>query len=97
MSAIVENSSAPTGLEKVSFYFNTKERQCQKMFKLLHNYTISHSNKIMFKLSKLQQYIAESFHMYKLDLENAEEPETKLPTFFGSSKKQDNSRKKINK
>ena len=32
--------------------------------------------------------------MYKLDLENAEEPETKLPTLFGSSKKQDNSRKK---
>ena len=35
--------------------------------------------------------------MYKLDLENAREPETKLPTFFGSSKKQDNSRKKKNK
>ena len=30
--------------------------------------------------------------MYKLDLENAEEPEIKLPTFLGSSKKQDNSR-----
>ena len=95
MSAIVENSSAPTGLEKVSFYFNTKERQCQKMFKLLHNYTISHSNKIMFKLSKLQQYIAESFHMYKLDLENAEEPETKLLTSSGLQKKQWNSRKNI--
>ena len=35
--------------------------------------------------------------MYKLDLENARDPETKLPTFFGSSKKQDNSRKKKNK
>ena len=27
--------------------------------------------------------------MYKLDLENAEEPEIKLPTFTGSSKKQE--------
>ena len=31
--------------------------------------------------------------MYKLDLEKAEEPEIKLPTFIGSSKKQENSRK----
>ena len=28
-----------TGLEKVSFHSNPKERQCQRMFKLLHNYT----------------------------------------------------------
>ena len=31
--------------------------------------------------------------MFKLDLENAEEPEIKLPTSTGSSKKQENSRK----
>ena len=30
--------------------------------------------------------------MFKLDLENAEEPEIKLPTFAGSSKKQASSR-----
>ena len=28
-----------TGLEKVSFHSNPKERQCQRMFKLLKNYT----------------------------------------------------------
>ena len=28
-----------TGLGKVSFHYNSKERQCQRMFKLLHNYT----------------------------------------------------------
>ena len=32
--------------------------------------------------------------MYKLDLEEAEEPETKLPTSIGSQKKQGNLRKK---
>ena len=32
--------------------------------------------------------------MYKLDLEKAEEPEIKLPTSVGSSKKQESSRKK---
>ena len=31
--------------------------------------------------------------MFKLDLEKAEEPEIKLPTTFGSLKKQENSRK----
>ena len=34
-----ENSAVGTGLEKVSFHSNPKERQCQRMFKLLHNYT----------------------------------------------------------
>ena len=33
------------------------------------------------------------FHLFKLDLEKAEEPEIKLPTSVGSSKKQESSRK----
>ena len=33
------NSSVATGLEKVSFHSNPKERQCQRMLKLLHNCT----------------------------------------------------------
>ena len=35
----------------------------------------------------------ENFHMYKLDLQKAAEPETKLPTSTGSLKRQENSRK----
>ena len=35
----------------------------------------------------------ENFQMFKLGLEKAEEPETKLPTFAGSQRKQGNSRK----
>ena len=35
-----------------------------------------------------------NFQIFKMDLEKAEEPEMKLPTSVGSSKKQDNSRKK---
>ena len=34
-----------------------------------------------------------NFQMFKLDLENPEEPEIKLPTSVGSSKKQESSRK----
>ena len=33
-----------------------------------------------------------NFQMFKLDLEKAEEPEIKLPTSTGSSKKQESSR-----
>ena len=36
-----------------------------------------------------------NFQMFKLDLEKAEEPEIKLPTSVGSSKKQENSRKNM--
>ena len=36
-----------------------------------------------------------NFQIFKLVLEKAEEPEIKLPTSTGSSKKQENSRKKI--
>ena len=35
------------------------------------------------------------FQMFKLDFKNAEEPEIKLPTSIGSSKKQERSRKNI--
>ena len=34
-----------------------------------------------------------NFQMFKLDLEKAEKPETKLPTSIGSLKKQESSRK----
>ena len=33
------NAAVATGLEKVSFHSNPKERQCQRMLKLLHNST----------------------------------------------------------
>ena len=37
MPANLENSAVATGLEKVSFHSNPKERQCQQMLKLPHN------------------------------------------------------------
>ena len=39
MPANLENSAVATGLEKVNFHSNSKERQCQRMFKLPHNCT----------------------------------------------------------
>ena len=39
MPANLENSAVATGLEKVSFHSNPKERQCQRMLKQPHNCT----------------------------------------------------------
>ena len=38
-AANLENSAVATGLEKVTFHSNPKERQCQRMFRLPHNCT----------------------------------------------------------
>ena len=94
MSANLENSAVATGLEKVSFHSNPKERQWQ-----FSNYRttalISHASKALFKIlqARLQQYVNHELPIFKLDLEKAEEPEIKLPTSAGSSKKQYSSRK----
>ena len=50
---------------------------------------------VMLKIiqARLQQYMNHELQMFKLDLEKAEEPEIKLPTSAGSSKKQESSRK----
>ena len=55
---------------------------------------ISHASKIMLKIlqARLQQYMNCELPEFKLVLEMAEEPEIKLPTSDGSSKKQESSR-----
>ena len=58
------------------------------MPKNVHTTTQLHSSHtlVMFKIlqGRLQQYMNRDFQMFKLDLEKAEEPEIKLPTFTGS-------------
>ena len=60
---------------------------------------ISHASEVMLKIlqARLQQYVnCLTFQMFKLDLEKAEEPEIKLSTSTGSSKKQESSTKTSN-
>ena len=62
MPANLENSAVATGLEKVSFHSNPKERQCHRMLK--HTIAlISHASKVMFKIlqARLQQYVNHEF------------------------------------
>jgi len=94
MPANLENSAVATGLEKVSFHSNPKERQCQRMLKLPHNCThlTCWQNNAQNSPSEASA-ITVNFKIFKLDLEKAEEPEIKLPTSIRSSKKQESSRK----
>ena len=52
MPASLENSAVATGLEKVSFHSNPKERQCTVAL-------ISHASKVMLKIlqARLHQYV----------------------------------------
>ena len=56
---------------------------------------ISKASRVMLKIlqARLQQYVNQELPVFKLDLEETEEPEIKLPTSVGSSKKQESSRK----
>ena len=59
MPAYLENSAVATGLEKVSFHSNSKERQCQRMLQLCTIALISHASKVKLKIlqARLQQYV----------------------------------------
>ena len=59
MPANLENSAVATGLEKVRFHSNPKERQCQRMFNHHTIALISQASKVMLKIlqARLQQHM----------------------------------------
>ena len=93
MQENLDTSTVATGLEKVSFHSNPKERQCQRMFKHHTIALISHISKVILKIlhARLQQYMNQEFPDVQAGF--LKEPEIKLPTSTGSLKKQESSRK----
>ena len=59
MPTNLENSAVTTGLEKVSFHSNPKDRQCQTCSNYHTIALISHASKVMLKIlqARLQQYV----------------------------------------
>ena len=59
MPANLENSAVATGLEKVSFHSNPKERHAKECSNYCTIALISHASKIMLKIlqARLQQYV----------------------------------------
>ena len=63
MPANLENSAVATGLEKVSFHSNPKERSAKECSNCCTMAFISHASKAMLKIlqARLQQYINQEF------------------------------------
>ena len=59
MPANLENSAVATGLEKVSFHPNPKERHAKECSNYCTIALISHASKVMLKIlqARLQQYV----------------------------------------
>ena len=84
--------SVATGLEKVSFHSNPKERQCQRIFKLLHkctHFTCQQSNA---QNSPSQASTVHELRTFRCEswIQKRQRKQIKLPTSIGSSKKQEN-------
>ena len=77
---------------KGQFHSNSKERQCQRMLKLPHNCT--HLTAILKILqARLQQYMNQELPDVQAGFRKGRGTRDKLPTYAGSSKKQESSRK----
>ena len=90
------NSAVATGLEKVTFHSSPKKgngKECSNYHTIA---LISHTSKLMLKIlqPRHQQYVNHELPYVQAGFRKAEEPEIKLPTSIGSSKKQESSRKK---
>ena len=93
MPANLENSAVVRGLEKVSFIPIPKKGNAKECSKYRTIALISQSNAQNSPSQASAIHEPVNFQMLKLLLEKAEEPEIKLPTSAGSSKKQESSRK----
>ena len=94
MPANLENSAVAIGLEKVSFIPLPKKGNAKECSNYRTIALIPHTSKVMLKILQARLHTQTvNCEMFKLVLEKAEEPETKLPTSAGSWKKQESSRK----
>ena len=96
MPANLENSAVTTGDWKRSIFILIPKKGSAKQCSNYHTIVlISHASKVILKILQpvFNSTWTMDFQMFKLDLEKAEEPEIKLPTSTGSSKKQESSRK----
>ena len=92
MPANLENWAVPTGLEKVSFHSNPKERQCSNYHTIS---LISHTSKVMLKSLqvRLQQYVNRELPDDQAGFRKGRGTRDQIATSAASWKKQESSRK----
>ena len=96
MLANLENSAMAAGLEKVFSFQSQRKAMPKNAQTTVQLCSLPVLVRLCSKSTKLRfsSMWTENIHMYKLDLEKAEEPEIKLPTSAGLWKKQDRSSRK---
>ena len=95
MPANLEKAAVATGLEKSVFTPIPNKGNAKEYSNYCTIALFSLASKVMLKIlqASFNNMGTMNFQMFKLVLEKAEEPEIKLPTSAGSSKKQESSRK----
>ena len=95
MPANLEYSTLTTGLVKISFIPIPKKGNAKECSNYRTIALISLASKVILKILqvRLQQYVNRELPVVQAGFRKAEEPETKLSTSAGSSKKQESSRK----
>ena len=95
MQANLENSAVATGLQKVSFHSNPKERQCQQCSNYHTIALTSHSSKIMLKIvqARLQQYVNRELPDVQTGFRKGRRTRDQIANIAGLWKKQESSRK----
>ena len=93
MPTNLENSAVAAGLQKVRFHSNPKEGNAKECSNYRTIALISHVSKVMLKIlqARLQQYVNHELPDVQAGFRKGRA--TKLPTFTGSWKKQESSRK----
>ena len=86
MSENLENSAVATGLEKVSFHSNPKERQCKESSNYHTIALISHASKVTMKIlqARLQQYMNRGLPDVQAGFRKGRGTRTQISTFTGS-------------
>ena len=89
MPANLENSAVATGLKKSVFILIPKKGNAKECSNYCTIALISHASKVMLKIlqARLQQYMNREIPDIHAGFRKAEEPEMKLLTSAGSSKK----------
>ena len=86
MPANLENSVVATGLKRSVFIPIPKKGDVNKCSNYHTIALISHASKVILKIFQVRfnSTRTENYQIFKLDLENAEEPKIKLSTSVGS-------------
>ena len=95
MPANLENSAVATGLEKVNFHSNPKERQCQRMSNYRTISLISHASKIMLIIlqARLQKYVNRELLAVQAGFRKGRGTRDQIANIHWIIKKQENTRK----